>query len=125
MQTQTHQNVAVIGASDKPQRYAYKVIEKLLAAGYSVFPVHPKLKIILGLPVFETIEQIPVPIHTATLYVGSDRSGTLIDGLLSTYPQRVIFNPGAENPTLENKLKDAGIQTMEACTLVLLSTHQF
>ncbi|HCY90619.1 MAG TPA: CoA-binding protein, partial [Chitinophagaceae bacterium] len=36
-----------------------------------------------------------------------------------------IFNPGAENPELEDLLTAQGIQPIEACTLVMLSTGQY
>jgi hypothetical protein len=49
----------------------------------------------------------------------------LIDYLRSINPRRVIFNPGTENPELERALEKSGIQTEEACTLVLLHTGQF
>jgi len=37
----------------------------------------------------------------------------------------VIFNPGAENPELSTMLKEAGIEPVEACTLVMLNTGQY
>jgi hypothetical protein len=40
-------------------------------------------------------------------------------------PRRVIFNPGAENPSFEQILKNEGIEVERACTLVLLATKQF
>ena len=47
------------------------------------------------------------------------------DALIAARPARVIFNPGTENPELEEKLAAAGIATVRACTLVLLRTGQF
>jgi hypothetical protein len=40
-------------------------------------------------------------------------------------PKRVIFNPGTENPDLYAEIEKLHIQVEEACTLVLLHTHQF
>jgi hypothetical protein len=40
-------------------------------------------------------------------------------------PKRIIFNPGAENPELEKKAQAKGIETEEACTLVMLSIGNF
>jgi hypothetical protein len=36
-----------------------------------------------------------------------------------------VFNPGTENPDLEQLAEDAGIETIRACTLVMLSTGQY
>jgi hypothetical protein len=40
-------------------------------------------------------------------------------------PRRVIFNPGSENEALAKKLREAGIEVVEACTLVLLRSEAF
>lgn len=119
------QNVAVIGASDNPERYSYKAFKMLQENGHKVFLVHPKLKSIDGLPVAARIEDLPERMDTITLYVSAEISSSLLNSLLRARPKRVIFNPGAENSVLEDQLKGAGIVTLNACTLVLLRTSQF
>jgi len=44
---------------------------------------------------------------------------------MSLHPKRIIFNPGAENEELTKMAAQQGIQAIEACTLVMLSTGQF
>ena len=53
------------------------------------------------------------------------RQEGLFEQILTIKPKRVIFNPGTENPDEYERLKTAGIEPMEACTLVLLRTGQF
>ena len=52
--------VAVVGASSKPDRDSYKVIESLLAHGYKVFPVNPNEidNSILGLSFYPDLNSI-------------------------------------------------------------------
>jgi predicted CoA-binding protein len=64
-------------------------------------------------------------IHTVTLYVGAPHQPEYYEPLLNLKPQRVIFNPGAENPELYKKLEKEGIEAVEACTLVMLATNQY
>jgi uncharacterized protein len=45
--------------------------------------------------------------------------------IIAAKPARVIFNPGTENPELEEHLAAAGIAVVHACTLVLLRTGRF
>ncbi len=118
-------NVAVIGASHKPDRYSYQAVMLLREKGHDVFPVHPKLSDIDGIPVYPSIRDIPNEIHTVTLYVSSVISDQISDDILAKNPQRIIFNPGAENPALEQKAQGAGVLLIRACTLVLLKTGQF
>jgi predicted CoA-binding protein len=117
--------VAVVGASDNPDRIAFQAMQRLLQHHHTVIPVSPKGGEILGQPVYTSLEQIHDPVETVTLYVGPERQPDVIDALVALKPKRVIFNPGTENPTLYPRLREAGIAVEEACTLVLLSTNQF
>ena len=119
-------NVAVMGASPKPERYSHRAIVQLQEAGHNVFAVTPKnLDEIEGAKVFASVADIAEDIHTATLYLSAKHSDQITDELLEAAPKRIIFNPGAENPDLAEKAKALGIETLEACTLVMLSTGQF
>jgi predicted CoA-binding protein len=118
-------NVAVVGASDKPDRYSYKAVKLLLEKGHTPLPVHPRIKTIDGLKVYPSIKDIEQPIDTVSLYVASDVSDLIIDEILLKKPNRIIFNPGAENAHLAEKANALGIQTLNACTLVMLKTGQF
>lgn len=118
-------NVAVIGASDNPERYSYKAFVLLREKNHTTFPVHQRIRLIDGVPVFASVKDIPEPIDTITLYVAADISSMLSEDILSVRPRRIIFNPGAENPALAARASQAGIKTLEACTLVLLRTGQF
>ena len=118
-------NVAVVGASNKPERYSHQAVVLLAQKGHAVYPIHPALAEIDGHRVFKKLADVPVPVHTVTLYVSPALSGGLAGDLLAARPARVIFNPGTENPELEEKLAAAGIAVVQACTLVLLRTGQF
>jgi uncharacterized protein len=118
-------NVAILGASNKPERYSHQAVVLLARKGHSVFPVNPALAEIEGHPVFKRLADIPAPVHTVTMYVSPSHSIGMADQILAARPERVIFNPGTENPELEEKLAAGGIEIVHACTLVLLRTHQF
>ena len=118
-------NVAVIGASDKPDRYSYKAVMLLKEKGHKVYPVHPRIKEIEGTAVYPSIKDIQDPVDTISMYVAADISTALAPDILAKKPKRIIFNPGAENPTLETQLAQDGITPLNACTLVLLNTNQF
>lgn len=119
------ETVAVVGASPKPERYSNKAVRLLQEYGHTVLPVNPAQKEIEGLPVTARIGDLPRDIDTVTVYVGPAHSSALLEPLVALRPRRVIFNPGAENPALEDGLRAAGIDVEEACTLVLLRTRQF
>lgn len=120
-----NQTVAILGASDNPDRYAYLALKMLQDYGHKPLPVNPTLKAIEGLPVSATLGELKEPVHTLTMYLGAARSNKLIEDIVKLKPGRVIFNPGSENPALEARLREAGLPFEHACTLVLLRTGQF
>jgi predicted CoA-binding protein len=118
------QTVAVLGASDNPERYSHQAVILLQEHGHHVLPVHPALGSIAGLPVVKDLAALP-PVDTLTLYVGAARLPAMAEEIVSLRPGRVIFNPGTESPELQAALTAADIPWQEACTLVMLRTGQF
>lgn len=119
------QNVAILGASNKPERYALKAQKMLMAAGHRVIPVTPAIRQIEGVATVPALASITSPIDTLTVYVGSERLVGLIDDIVQLCPGRVILNPGTESAELEAALSANQIPFEHACTLVLLKTGQF
>jgi hypothetical protein len=118
-------NVAVIGASDKPERFSYQALVLLKQKGHKVFPVHQRIKTIDGMTVYPSIKDIADTIDTVTMYVAADISTNIAADILSKKPSRIIFNPGAENPELDLMAKAQGITTINDCTLVMLRGGSF
>ena len=119
------ETVAVLGASPKPDRYAYRAMEMLRQYGHRAIPVNPAFKEVLGETCYRGIAEAPQPIDTVTLYLGKQRSDPLVAEILEAKPRRIIMNPGAENEDLAEKARVAGIEVVEGCTLVMLQTGRF
>lgn len=117
--------VAILGASENPERYANKAQTRLMEHDYRVLPVSPTGKTVLGVDGFRNLREITEPVDTVTLYVGPKNLRPQLDDLLALKPRRVIFNPGTEDQAMQETLEKAGIHVVEACTLVLLSIDQF
>jgi predicted CoA-binding protein len=114
----------ILGATPDPGRYAYLAANKLVRHGHSIVNVGIKKGEVAGVEI-EKPETIHHDIDTVTLYVGSHNLPPLYDYILETHPQRIIFNPGTENEELRKKANEQGIETLYACTLVMLSTGQY
>ena len=117
--------IVVLGASNKPHRYAYKALKMLMEYGYHVLPVHPKLENIEGLVVKHRLSQIQSPVDTLTLYIGPQRIGPLINEIVELNPARVILNPGTESDELELALLHNDISFVKDCTLLMLEHGRF
>lgn len=114
----------VLGASSDPERYSYRAIRDLRKNGHPVLAIGRQAARVDDV----TIHDGPVTqenIDTVTLYLLPRHQVAYYDYLLSLHPRRIIFNPGTENPELQQRAQANGIQTLEACTLVLLHTGQY
>ena len=116
----------VVGATDNPGRYPYRAAELLQAKGVPFVPIGIKRGLVFGEEILD-LRQKPAlgGIHSITLYLGPQNQSEWIDYLIGLGPKRIIFNPGTENPVFFSKAKAAGIDALEACTLVMLTTGQF
>jgi predicted CoA-binding protein len=116
--------VLVIGASPQPWRYAYKAVRMLQDYKYEVIALG-KTSDRIGNTFIHTKREPWTDIHTVTLYLNPKNSAEMQDYILQLAPKRLIINPGAENPELEEAARKEGIEVIRACTLVMLSTGAF
>lgn len=119
-----NKRTVVIGASNNPERYAYKAVLSLVAKGQEVFPVGIRngqignIQIVTDRDIYENID-------TVTLYVGPQNQPDWYEYILALQPKRIIFNPGTENQELMQLGKNKNIEIVEACTLVMLSIGNY
>jgi uncharacterized protein len=114
----------VMGASPKPERYSNMAVKRLVAHNHPVEAIGLRENKIDNIPIQTGLPQLE-NIDTVTLYLSAKNQEQYYDYIIGLKPKRVIFNPGAENFEFEKKLTENGIEPVEACTLVLLSTGQF
>lgn len=116
----------IIGATSNTSRYAYLAAEMLDQYQHEFVPVGIRKGVVFGRSILNIFEKPMISdIDTITLYIGPQRQPEWYEYILSLKPNRIIFNPGTENPEFEMKASLIGVQTLEACTLVMLRTGQF
>ncbi|WP_367757237.1 CoA-binding protein [Flavobacterium sp. WC2430] len=114
----------VLGASTKPERYAFKAITMLVDKGHSVLAIGQNNGEVAGIKI--KTKAIPLSnIDTITLYLNPARQRDYYNYIVEAKPKRVIFNPGTENPELYQLLELNNIKSEVACTLVLLTTNRY
>lgn len=114
----------VLGASINPERYSYRAVEALQKRGYKVVAMGIKEGTIGTVPIVLPLTKL-LSIHTISLYLSPKRHKDYLGLITQLKPQRVIFNPGTENPLFASELTRRNIAWENACTLVLLSTNQY
>ena len=114
----------VLGASDNPARYSYLAIQRLRSHGHPVAGIGRKNTKVADVNIDK--EKISIDeVDTVTLYLNPTHQQEYYEYILSLKPKRIIFNPGTENAELVKLAKEQNIESLEACTLVLLSTGQY
>ena len=114
----------VLGASDNPSRYSYLAIQRLRSHHHPVVAIGRKQRVVADVSI-DTEKKPFNDVDTVTMYLNPAHQREYYNYILSLKPVRIIFNPGAENEELEDIAKRNGIETKEACTLVMLSTNQY
>lgn len=114
----------VLGATTKPDRYAFRAINMLVEKGHTVLAIGQNTGEVAGVKI--QTKAIPVKnIDTVTLYLNPARQRDYYNYIIEAQPKRVVFNPGTENPELYQLLELNNIKSEVACTLVLLATNQY
>lgn len=124
MEKTANKKTVILGATDNPARYAYVAAQRLHLAGIPTEYVSRKKGTLFGkafLPFGEKVHDV----DTITLYLNPQNQVPYYQYIVSLKPRRVIFNPGTENPELESILSENGIESLEACTLVMLSVNAY
>lgn len=114
----------VIGASLKSNRYSNYAVQRLVSNHIETVAFGLKKGEISGITIDDELINYK-NIHTVTLYLNPKQQAAYYNYVLGLKPERVIFNPGTENPDFYKILKANGIAFEVACTLVLLSTNQY
>ena len=116
--------VAILGASDNPNRYSHMAMQLLLEKGYSIVLINPRLQSIEYHPCVSTLRGLK-NVHTLTIYVNPHHAEESLEDIIELAPRRVIMNPGSESENVRTALLTQNIEVIEGCTLVMLRTGQF
>lgn len=116
----------IIGATTNPARYAYLAARMLKEYNHEIVPVGIKEGKVFGEEILDILQKPEIKdVDTVTLYIGPQRQPAYYDYILGLKPKRIIFNPGTENDEFIKRAQAQGVETLEACTLVMLRSHQY
>lgn len=114
----------ILGASLNPYRFSYQAAQMLSEHGIPAAGIGKHKGELFGIPIQNNMDRIE-DIHTVTIYLSPENQNQYFEYLLGLNPKRIIFNPGTENPVLENLALAAGIEVLCHCTLVMLMNGEF
>lgn len=111
--------IAVIGASDNPEKYGHKIFRDLLAANFTVTGVNPKGTEILGQKIYPTIAGIPEKPELLLIVVPPKIGLTILEQAVAVGVSDVWFQPGAESEKIITFAKKNNLKiTYGTCFMV-------
>ncbi|MCX7648350.1 MAG: CoA-binding protein [Elusimicrobiales bacterium] len=110
--------IAVVGVSENPLKYGYKIFKDLSKSGYEVYGVNPKLKSLDGKNIYPNISSIPLKPEIVILVVPPEISIKIVDECIGLKIEQIWFQPGSESEEAVKKAEQKGIKTTVACFMV-------
>jgi uncharacterized protein len=110
--------VAIIGASNNRSKYGNKAVRAFLKTGHKVFPVHPALTEVEGLPCYKSIIDVPERPNLVSVYVGPETLVNLLPDIASKGCDELWLNPGTESREVFAKALELGLKTVQTCSIL-------
>jgi predicted CoA-binding protein len=106
--------IAVVGASDRPERASYRVMKFLQEHGYRVIPVNPGHlgEQLLGEHVRHDLGQIDVPIDLVDIFRNADGAGETVDAAIEAGAKAVWMQIGVVNDAAAARAEAAGLKVV-------------
>ena len=110
--------IAVVGASDRPDRPSYGVMKFLQQQGYRVLPVNPQISEthVLGEFVWRELSQIGIPIDIVDIFRRSEMAGEVVDQAIFVGAKAVWMQLGVIDEKAAARAEAAGLKVvMDRC----------
>jgi uncharacterized protein len=111
--------IALVGASDRPDRPSYGVMRFLQDHGYRVFPVNPQItgEHVHGEFVWRELAQIGEPIDIVDIFRRPQAAGDAVDQAIFVGAKAVWLQIGVINEEAAARAEAAGLKAvMDRCT---------
>jgi len=119
----TTRTIALVGASDRPERAAHEVMGVLIAHGYRVIPVNPLLagQTILGQPVVATLADVGQPIDMVDVFRRSEFVAEVVEDAITVGAKAVWTQLGVIDHSAAARAEAAGLTVvMDRCPKIEL-----
>lgn len=112
--------IALVGASNKPERASFRVLGYLLEQGYTVYPINPGQAgtEIAGAKVYASLSELPEAVDMIDVFRNSEAAGGVIDEAIAlpTPPKAIWLQLGVRNDDAAARAEEKGIKVvMDRC----------
>ncbi len=107
--------IAMVGASSKPERPSYGVMQYLLANGFEVVPVNPGQAggTLMGQLVYASLADIPFPVDLVDIFREPAATPAVVDEAIAVNAKGIWLQLGISNKEAAAKARAAGLRYVE------------
>ena len=119
--------IAMVGASDRPDRPSYGVMKFLQGHGYRVIPVNPQItgEHVHGEFVWRELAQIGEPIDIVDIFRRPEAAGEAVDQAIFAGAKAVWMQLGVVNEDAARRGEEAGLKVvMDRCIKIEIMRHR-
>ena len=104
--------IAVVGASNNPERHSYEVAQYLQRQGFKIIPVNPALTEMLGEKAYPDVLSIPGPVDVVDVFRRPEAVPEVVEQAIAKGAKVVWMQPGAENMEAAERVVNAGLEVI-------------
>ena len=115
---QSARTIAMVGASDRPDRASFGVMRFLQQQGYRVIPVNPRItgEHVHGEFVFRELSQLGDPIDIVDIFMNSANAGAVVDQAIAIGAKAVWMQLSVIDEAAASRAEAAGLKVvMDHC----------
>lgn len=110
----------VVGASDNPEKFGYKVYKTYLRHGMKAYPVNNRVKEIEGHQVYQTLATLPEKVEAISVITPPPVTDQVVDDAIASGVKHIWMQPGAESAAAIAKAEKAGISVIHGGPCILI-----
>ncbi len=110
--------VAVIGASQKKEKFGNKAVRAYIKHGDTVYPVNPNRTQIEDLPAYKSVLDIPDDLDRITIYLPPELTLKVLNEVAKKTAKEIFLNPGSESKTVIRKGEELGLNLFMFCSIM-------
>ncbi len=109
--------IAVVGLSPNPSRPSYGVSQAMQGFGYTIIPVHPSAREVLGARAYPRLDEVPGPIDLVNVFRRREFIDGVVDDCLRLGLKYLWIQEGIVNGPAALRAVGAGIRVIMDCCI--------
>jgi predicted CoA-binding protein len=114
-----YKRIAMVGLSSNPYRPSHFAAIYMLAAGYTVLPVNPREREILGQPCYPALREVPGPVEIVDIFREPSAVPAIVEEAIAVGAKVIWMQLGVINLEAAQRAREAGLEVvMDACVKI-------